>query len=545
MKGKVAAFFAFALILLVSCDSGGDRKPVPIPGEDKPAYGDTLVEGTIGEPSNLIPILATDSASFDVAGYIYNGLVKYDKNLSLTGDLAESWDISPDGLSITFHLRRGVRWHDGVEFSSRDVLYTYRVTIDPKTPTAYAENFKQVKKVEAPDPYTFRAIYEKPFAPALESWGSAVLPAHLLEGNDITKTPLSRQPVGTGPYRFKEWVAGQKVVLESNHDYFEGRPYIDRFVYRIIPDTSTMYMELKAGGLDLMGLTPVQFARQTNSAAFTSRFRKYRYPSSTYVYLGYNLRHPLFKDRKVRQALTSAINKEEIIEGVLLGMGQIAHGPYKPGTWAYNPQVTDFPYDPARAREMLAEAGWKQRNAAGTLVKDGRPFQFTILTNQGNAERLKAAQIIQQRLRDVGVEVKIRVVEWASFLSQFIDTGNFEAVMLGWSITPDPDLFDVWHSSKTGPRELNFIGFRNAEVDALIEQGRTTFDQERRRECYYRIQDILAWEQPYTFLYVPDALPVVSARFRGIEPAPAGITYNFIHWYVPKAEQVYKEALKP
>lgn len=539
MRGKVAALLglALSLVLFASCDK--DREPAPSRGADQPAYGDTLVEGTIGEPSNLIPILATDSASFDVAGYVYNGLVKYDKNLNLTGDLAESWDVSPDGLNITFHLRRGVRWHDGVEFTSRDVLYTYRVTIDPKTPTAYAENFKQVKKVEAPDPYTFRAIYAKPFAPALESWGSAVLPAHLLEGKDITKTPLSRQPVGTGPYRFKEWVAGQKVVLESNHDYFEGRPYIDRFVYRIIPDTSTMYMELKAGGLDLMGLTPVQFARQTNNAAFTSRFRKYRYPSSTYVYLGYNLRHPLFKDRKVRQALTSAINKEEIIEGVLLGMGQIAHGPYKPGTWAYNPRITDFPYDPARARELLAEAGWTQRNAAGTLVKDGRPFQFTILSNQGNAERLKAAQIIQQRLRDVGIEVKIRVVEWASFISQFIDTGKFEAVMLGWTITPDPDLFDVWHSSKTGPRELNFIGFKNAEVDALIERGRTTFDQKQRQQCYYRIQDILAREQPYTFLYVPDALPVVSARFRGIEPAPAGITYNFIHWYVPKAEQVY------
>lgn len=540
MKGKVAAFLVLTLaLLLASCDSSRDRKPVPPPGADKPAYGDTLVEGTIGEPSNLIPILATDSASFDVAGYIYNGLLKYDKDLNLTGDLAESWDVSPDGLSITFHLRRGVKWHDGTEFTSRDVLYTYRVTIDPKTPTAYAENFKQVKKVEAPDAYTFRASYEKPFAPALESWGSAVLPAHLLEGKDITKTPLSRQPVGTGPYRFREWVAGQKVVLESNHDYFEGRPYIDRFVYRIIPDTSTMYMELKAGGLDLMGLTPVQFARQTNNAAFTSRFRKYRYPSSTYVYLGYNLRHPLFRDRMVRQALTSAINKEEIIEGVLLGMGQIAHGPYKPGTWAYNPHVRDFSYDPVRARKLLAEAGWTQRNAAGILVKDGRPFQFTILTNQGNAERLKAAQIIQQRLRDVGIEVKIRVVEWASFISQFIDTGKFEAVMLGWTITPDPDLFDVWHSSKTGPRELNFIGFKNADVDALIERGRTTFDQEQRKKCYNRIQDILAWEQPYTFLYVPDSLPVVSARFRGIEPAPAGITYNFIHWYVPKAEQVY------
>ncbi|MGA7827731.1 MAG: peptide-binding protein, partial [Geobacteraceae bacterium] len=390
------------------------------------------------------------------------------------------------------------------------------------------------------DPYTFRVTYDKPFAPALASWANAILPAHLLEGKDITKSPLSRKPVGTGPYRLKEWVAGQKVVLESYHDYFEGRPYIDRYVYRIIPDSSTMYMELKSGGLDMMSLTPVQYQRQTNTPEFRERFNKYRYPASAYVYLGYNLRNPLFKDKRVRQALTSAINKEEIIQGVLLGMGQIAHGPYKPGTWPYSSKVKDFPYNPAKARELLAEAGWTKRNSDGVLVKDGRPFQFTILTNQGNVERLKAAQIIQQRLKSVGIAVKIRVVEWASFISQFIDTGNFEAVILGWTISPDPDLFDVWHSSMTGPKELNFIGFKNPEVDRLIVQGRGTFDREERKRCYYRIQDILAEEQPYTFLYVPDALPVVSARFHGIKPAPAGITYNFTHWYVPKAEQVYR-----
>ncbi len=173
------------------------------------------------------------------------------------------------------------------------------------------------------------------------------------------------------------------------------------------------------------------------------------------------------------------------------------------------------------------------------LVKDGKPFSFTILTNQGNDLRLKTALIIQQRLKAVGINVKVRVVEWASFLKNFIDKGDFEAIIMGWSIPPDPDLFDVWHSSKTGPRELNFIGFKNREVDQLIEEGRSTFDLKERKRCYFRIQDILAEEQPYTFLYVPDALPTVNARFRGIEPAPAGIMYNFIRWYVPKEEQLY------
>jgi peptide/nickel transport system substrate-binding protein len=541
MRRRLLVWLPLLLLpaLISACD--GNKKSVTSShsGPGKPAYGDALVVGSIGEPSTLIPLLASDSASHDVAGLVYNGLVRYDKDLRLEGELAENWDVSPDGLTITFHLRHGVKWHDGREFTSHDVLYTYQVTIDPKTPTAYADAFKQVQKAEAPDPYTFRVTYAKPFAPALESWGMSILPAHLLEGKDLSKSELSRHPVGTGPYIFREWVAGQKVTLESNPDYYEGRPYIRRYIYRIIPDNSTMYMELKAGGIDLMGVSPVQYQRQTDTPEFKARFNKYRYPASMFIYLGFNLRNPLFADRRVRQAISSAINKDEIVHGVLLGMGQVAHGPYKPGTWACNPHIKDFDYNPERAGKLLAEAGWRQKNGNGVLVKDGKPFQFTIITNQGNDQRLKTAVIIQHRLKALGIDVRIRVIEWASFVTNFIDKRNFEAVILGWTIGQDPDLYDIWHSSKTGPKELNFIGYKNAEVDRLLEDGRSTFDMETRLRCYYRLQEILAEDQPYTFLYVPDALPVVSARFRGIEPAPAGIMYNFIKWYAPKEEQIY------
>ncbi len=535
--------YIFAAILIVCCCMACSRTEVPAPqrltgASATPAYGDTLVEGTIGEASTLIPILASDSASHSVAGQIYNGLVKYDKDLKIVGELAESCQVSPDGLTITFKLRRNVTWHDGKPFTARDVLYTYRVIIDPQTPTAYSEDFKQVASVTAPNPFTVVVRYDKPYAPALASWGVAILPAHLLEGQDITKSPLARRPVGTGPFRFKEWVSGQKIVLEANPTYFEGRPYLDRYVYRLIPDTSTMYMELKAGGIDQMGLTPVQYARQTDSPRFKAAFQKYRYPSNGYLYLGYNLRHPTFKDKRIRQAITAAINKDELIQGVLFGMGQRAHGPMIPGRWAYNPGVQDIPFDQTRARQLLADAGW-QPGSDGILYKEGKPLRFTILTNQGNQQRLMTAQIIQQRLQQVGIDVRIRIVEWAAFLKEFIDKGNFEVVLLAWMTSQDPDMYDIWHSSKTKPGELNFIGYNNQEVDRLLEQGRSTFDLEQRKKAYFRIQEILADEQPYTFLYVPDALPVVSARIRGIEPAPAGIGHNLIKWYVPKQEQRY------
>ncbi len=532
----------FLVFSLWNCDSSPQKGT---PGEQStvndsaPAYGDIIVVGSIGDASNLIPILSSDSSSHSISGLIFNGLVKYDRDLNLVGDLAESWEVSEDGLTITFHLREGITWHDGTPFTADDVLYTYQVTIDPKTPTAYAGDFLKVTTAKVLDPHTFRVTYDKPFAPALSSWGASILPRHLLEGKDITKSPLTRRPVGTGPYMFKEWVTGQKIVLAANPHYFEGRPYIDGYIMRIIPDMATMFLELRAQGIDEMNLTPLQYTRQTETNVFRNNYNKYRYLSFSYTYLGYNLENPLFQDKRVRQAISHAINKQEIIEGILLGLGQEATGPFKPGSWVYNPHVKRYTYDPKKATDLLAQSGWRDTDGDGILDRDGTPFAFEIITNQGNEVRAKCAEIMQRRLADIGLAVKIRIIEWAAFINEFINKKRFDATILGWTISMDPDLYDVWHSSKTKPGELNFISFKNDEMDDLLERGRTTFDQKERKVCYSRIQEILAEEQPYTFLYVPDALPIVNSRFHGIEPAPIGISYNMIKWYVPKGQQKY------
>jgi len=540
MKKLSRLFISLMLLFaLGACDktpSSNSSGKAPVKSA---AYGDILVRGDIGDASNLIPLLASDSASHAVGGMVFNGLVKYDKNMNIVGDLAESWTISPNGLVITFKLRRNVLWHDGKPFTASDVLYTYRVTIDPKTPTAYAGDFLKVKKTEVLDDYTFRVIYDKPFAPALISWSSAILPRHLLEGKDITKSPLSRHPVGTGPYKFKEWIAGQKIVLVSNENYFEGRPYLDGRITRIIPDTATMFLELRAQNISMMGLTPLQYTRQTDSVLFKENFNKYRYLAFAYTYLGYNLKNPLFTDKRVRQAISHSIKKDEIIRGVLLGLGKPATGPYKPGTWAYNDKVKIYNYDLNKARELLKEAGWSDANGDGILEKDGRNFEFEILTNQGNETRQKCAEIIQRQLKELGIVVKIRVLEWSAFVTNFINKRRFDAVILGWTIPLDPDAYDVWHSSKTAPEELNFVSYSNPEADEMLEKARSVFNQAERKKYYDRFQEILAEDQPYTFLYVPDDLIIVSHRIRGIEPAPIGISHNFIKWYVPKDEQKF------
>ncbi|MBF0464698.1 MAG: peptide-binding protein [Nitrospirae bacterium] len=533
MKKLLLIFIIYTLVIT------GYAEPVSAQADNgtkvfKPAYGDTIVEGVIGEPSILIPMLAGDSASHAVAGLVFNGLVKYAPDLQLTGDLAESWDISPDGLVITFHLRKGVRWTDGVEFTANDVMFGYKTIIDEKTPTAYKEDFLQVRKAEVLDKYTFRVTYEKPFAPALSSWGSlVVLPEHLLKGKDIVKDPFGRAPVGMGPYILDKWIAGERVELKSNHGYFDGRPYIDRYVYRIIPDQSTMFLELKTGSIDFMGLTPIQYQRQTDTELFKERFQKFRYPAFNYTFLGFNLKHPFFKDKRVRQAIAHAIDKEEIVDAVLFGLGTTSTGPYVPNTWPYNPNVRKYEFNPIKAKALLKEAGWTKKDSDGVLKKDGNRFEFTIITNMGNTLRTKTATIIQYRLKQVGIKVHIRALEWSTFINEFVDKRRFEAVVLGWSIGLDADQYDIWHSSKTKEKEFNFIGYNNPEIDALLEEGRRTFDMEKRKRAYHRLHEILAEDVPYVFLYVPDSLVVISSRFKGIVPTTIGIGYNQPKWFVP------------
>lgn len=525
-----------------SDQSGSTASVVPDNVDLTPVIGDAIVIGSIGDASNLIPMLAGDSSSHQVAARLFDPLLTYDKTESeLEPRLAERWEVSDDGLTITFYLRKDVRWHDGMPFTARDIEFGFNTIRDPDTLTAYAEDYLQVSSFTLLDDHTFRVAYEKPFAPALASWGNlVVLPKHILEGQDINEAiDFARNPVGLGQYSLGEWLAQESITMMVNPEYYRGRPNLDRIVTRIMPDLQSQFLELKSGGIDYMGLSPLQYSRQTSTPAFQNSFNKYQYISNSYTYLGYNLENPLFQDRRVRRALTHAIDKEEIVAGVLHGLGQPANVPYKPGTFWVNSDIPILGYDPDKARALLAESGWKDSDGDGVLDKDGKPFEFEIITNQGNDSRAKTATIIQQRLKEVGVVVGVRIIEWSAFINNFIDKKDFEAVVLGWSLSLDPDQYDIWHSTKTKEKQFNFVSFKNDEVDELLEKGRRTFDRTERKKYYDRFQEILNEEQPYTFLYVGYALPAISRRFQGIEPAPAGIWYNYKDWFVPKALQKY------
>jgi len=503
-------------------------------------YGDAIVVASIGDARTLVPILASDSASSDICGMVFNGLIKYDKNINIIGDLADSWDIQEGGKTIVFHLKKGVLWHDGAPFTARDVEFTYKKLTDPSVKTPYSGDFERIENLSVIDEHTVKVIYKEPFAPALSSWGMWIMPEHLLKNEDLNKTAFSRSPIGTGPYIFKKWKTAEKIELISNRHYFEGRPYVDRYVYKIIPDEATTFLELETEGVDMSLLTPLQYTRQTNNNFFKTHYNKFKYPSFSFTYMGYNLSDPKFQDVRVRQAINYAVNKDEIIDTIFFGLAKVTTGPFMLDSWAYNKDIKPVTHNISEAKRLLKEAGWADLNNDGWIEKDGNIFEFTVLVNQGNAERLRCAELMQGYLKDAGIRMKIRVIEWSSMISEFINKKRFEAVLMGWFLSRDPDCYDIWHSSKTRKGEFNFVGYKNDRVDKLLEEGRATFDQTKRAEIYHEIHKLIYEDQPYLFIYSADALPIVNSRFKNVESSQIGIGYNFIKWYVPESEQKYR-----
>lgn len=508
-------------------------------------YGDVKVEGSLGEPSNLIPPLSSDTASSQVTGRMFVGLLRYNKNLEIEADAAETWEVLEGGLLLRFKLRKGLLWTDGEALDVDDVEFTYRLMIDPATPTAYAGDYLRVSEFRRLDSHSFEVRYDKPYARALISWMLAILPKHALENEDLRSSAQRRAPVSSGPFRLRSWEPGSRLTLTASPSYFKGRPYLDGLIVRFIPDLSTMFMELRAGKLDAAGLTPQQYVYQSAKEDFAENFAVHRYLGLNYTFLGYNLNSPLFSDRRVRRAFALAVNKDDVISGALFGQGLATIGPYLPGSWVYNDKLRPYPYDPAAAAALLAACGWV-KGRDGVLTRAGQRFEFTILVNQGNEQRVKAAVIIQNQLKKLGVIAHIRAVEWAAFLNDFVHKRHFDALILGWSTTLDPDLHSVWHSSNDFEGGLNFVGFRNAEADALIEAGRSTFDRAERKRCYDRVQEILHEEQPYMFLYAPYVFSAVQRRFQGLEPVPVlGVDHNLPEWWTPYDRQLYRELLQP
>ena len=537
VNNKIIFFLPIiSFFLLISCSKESDQI-IDYKDNYLTEEGGEIINAMIGEPSNLVAMIAGDSASSAIAANIFNTLIKYDENLNHAPELASQWIISDDQKTITFKLKENLFWADGTPLTSDDVLFTWRLVTDPNTRTPYASDYLLVKDAQTPNKQTFTVTYEQNYAPALDTWASLqILPKHVLKDEDINNTFFSRKPTGSGYYQLDQWINGQQVTLKRNKNSTQGQALIEKLTSRIIPDTSSQFLELIADNIDLMNINPIQYQRVFPSREdLKQKIGLYKELGNGYTYLGFNLKQAPFNDPKVRQAMNYAINKEEIIKGVLLGLGEAIASPYKPGTRWDNESLSPYPYDPSKALALLKEAGY-QKNTAGILVKDGKPFEFEILTNQ-NKQREMTAVLVQRRLKEIGIDVKIRVLEWASFINRFIKTGDFKAVVLGWSLSLDPDQFNIWHSSQQGPGQFNFVGYENPRVDELLELGRRELDNDKREEIYHEFSKLLLEDSPIVYLYAGYGLSAINKRVQGIKkPAPpAGIYQNSYEWFIPQS----------
>jgi peptide/nickel transport system substrate-binding protein len=526
-------------LLVAGCNAPNEKQyQIDYTNQFPQVSGGTLINAMTGEPSGLISMIAGESASSAISSNIFNSLLKYDKNLELEGDLVAHWEISTDQKTITFKLKPNLKWADNNPLTSADVLFTWQAVTNEKNASPYASDFLLVKKAETPDAQTFRVTYEQAYAPALDSWaGLQILPKHLLEGKDLHTTAFARKPIGSHYYQLDSWKHGEHLKLSKNANSVLGPAQIDNLVTRIIPDNSAQFLELMADNIDLMGLDPIKYSRIIPARPeLQKKLALYKELGNSYTYMGFNLKHKPFDDVRVRRAINYAIDKQEIIDGVYLGLGINIASPYKPGTRWSNPALTPYPYDPAKARSLLKEAGFTDSNGDGILERDGKPFSFEIITNQ-NKEREKSAVLIQRRLKEVGIDVQIRAIEWASFISRFIKTGDFDVVVLGWGLGLDPDQYNIWHSSQQAPGQFNFIGYNNPKVDKLLEQGRLELNPDKRMEVYHQFSATLLEDSPIIYLSAGYGLTAIHKRVKGIDdPAPpAGIGHNSQDWYIPKS----------
>jgi len=359
--------------------------------------------------------------------------------------------------------------------------------------------------------------YKRLFSPAVNVWTIGMLPAHLLNPDVIAAeaearslsqearasfglrdSRFNRAPVGTGPFRFVEWQGDELIKLTRNDEYWEGPPYYREYYFRIIPDPLTKELEFRAGAIDSYQLQPFQVDRFRASP----RYRVLSGLGSGYTYIGYNNRLPLFADRRVRRALGMAINSNEIIRYVMYGEGERTTGPYPKQTDWYDNKIAPLPYDPQGAQRLLESLGW-QKNKNGWLEKDGKIFEFNLITNHGNLIRKAILSVAQNSWQRIGVRVNTQVFEWAVFLEDFVNPGRFDAVILGWQMGVDPDLYQIWHSSQSGRNQLNFVGYNNPSVDRIIEALRREYNLKRQVTLAHELHHIIADDQPYTFLYTP------------------------------------------
>ncbi len=568
---------------------GTELAPLRCDRTDPPVHGDWIVQHMLSDPESLNPYTSSDAGASRVLGYIFDTLLYADNEPphELRGRVARGYPhISEDKLEYTFELREDVRFSDGTPLTAADVVFSMKTILNPRVMAPFMRNYyATVQDVRKDGPYRVTIVCDEPYFRNDVALGFfQILPRHFYDPDDLLE-PVSvaslvdgswedgphaervqrfaeqfnqgfnRTVMGSGPYMIedpaRDVVTQQKVVLTRNPDYWGTNTdatipapgYVDRIVFNIINNTDAAFIELTNGNLDFHTLQPLEFREKSWSSSFTQNFLKGVEYSHSYVYIGWNNRHPIFRDQRVRRAMSLFTDKTSMIEGLLFGLGEAVVGPIHRFRPEYNHDLVPYQYDPYRALDKLFDAGWDDTTGDGWLDKeiDGErmTFRFEILINSGNQIRKDIALALQGELRDFGIDCQVRELDWSIFL-QRVRSKEFDAVVLGWTggVMFPPDAYQVWHSSQSEASGSNYISYSNDEVDAILEAYRQEFDPDRRIAMYQRFQEILHEEQPYTFLWMNRVARAYSRRFTGVNWYPTGADVK--EWWVTPDDRKYQ-----
>lgn len=502
---------------------------------DNRPYGDSFILATYHPSAEINPLTSVSGiSSAFLSSVIFDSLIKIDDKLEARPSLASSFALSDDGLKLTFHLKKGVKFHDGIECTAEDIKFTIEQFMQSGLMNPSAAALRDIDSIQIKDKYTIRITLKRLSPFLIYNLDVGILPAHLLKGKDGMDKDFGRHPVGTGPFKFISWNENE-ILLEANRDYFLGRPYLDRIAVRAYPNQEITWVKLMQGEGDFffpvrpseyMLLNQVNFLKMYNTSGLS------------YSMIAFNNDRRLFNDKRIRWALNYAIDKEYILKEILKGYGEIAAGTVWPRSWAYNPAVAPYPYDPQKAMSMLKEAGWKDTNGDHILDRDGKKFIFTLFINEGDEKKERVAMFIQQQMWELGVLMKIETFSITSL--DFLFMGKFDAVFMDIFSHIYPDFnYNIWHSSQIGAG-LNISRYRSEGVDRLLELGRAAKDRGIARQIYHEFQQEIHDNPPGVFLYWADYMFVLHRRFRGVKFAPVNMLSYINEWYVPEKEQKYR-----
>jgi peptide/nickel transport system substrate-binding protein len=484
----------------------------------QPVKGGTLVFASSIEPGSMDPRLQNDTAAFRINELVFNGLTTIDQNLEPQPDLAEKID-NPDPKTYVFTLRKGVKFHDGSELTADDVKATYDTMLDPDFKSPRRALYDAIDRIDVVDKYTVKFSLKYPFSALLVFLDHGIVPKALAENPNSN---LASNPVGTGPFKFNQWIKQDRIELEGFKDYFKGAPNLDKFTFRIIPDLNAEVVGVETGEIQLLGNVAPPNARDTKRLQDSPKagVKVLSTTAPGYTYINLNLAKPVLADKSVRQALAYLTDRETIIKTIYAGISKPGCSPLSPGTWVWDASIQCITYDPAKAKQLLDSAGWTVGPDGKTRQKNGQPLKVSLRTHTADDQRAQVAEYLQNAWRDAGIDVEVQPAVQFAALQDLLVKGDYDAIIVGWVSLSDPDR--AMYRSFQSASPSNWGHYSNPEVDNLLEQARQVSDRPERKKLYLQAANMVVSDSPYIFFEDQAYVNLVRDNVQGYVLNPSG-----------------------